>query len=286
MADDNTQVVDLPGGVQRVQFTSKPVAAEPAAAPASADRPSWLPENFKSPEDLVASYKALQAERTKGSQEKKPEEAAAADPAAAPAADPAKAPEQKPNESAKAQFDAATAVLKNAGIEMEPLSAEFAKDGKLSDASYAALAAKGFTKELVDATIRGMQSSQVVEQAEADALAAADMKAVKALAGGDEGYATLTKWAAANLSKEEIADYDAVMNGGDVRAIKFAVQALKARNEAETGKEPEELAGGSKPGEDVYRSMAEMKRDMAKPEYKTDPAFRAQVDAKLRRSAI
>jgi len=36
----------------------------PAQAPTN-DRPAWLPENFKSPEDLAKSYKEAQAELTR-----------------------------------------------------------------------------------------------------------------------------------------------------------------------------------------------------------------------------
>jgi hypothetical protein len=37
---------------------------------------------------------------------------------------------------------------------------------------------------------------------------------------------------------------------------------------------------------DVYESVAQMQKDMASPEYKNDPAFRAKVAQKLSRSNI
>jgi hypothetical protein len=69
--------------------------------------------------------------------------------------------------------------------------------------------------------------------------------------------------------------------------VKQAVLGLKARREAVVGFEPQRTVGGNaKPVADVYESIAQLKADMNKPDYKRDPAFRAKVEQKLARSNI
>lgn len=47
----------------------KPAASEKTEKVVESDRPEWLPENFKAPEELAKSYKEAQAELTKKAQE-------------------------------------------------------------------------------------------------------------------------------------------------------------------------------------------------------------------------
>ena len=100
----------------------------PAQAPTN-DRPAWLPENFKSPEDLANSYKNLQAEYTKLKQGIAPEN----DPGTPPVSPEAK-PDDKPNDELTIDQKAAEAVT-NAGLDVEKLSAEFYEKGSLTDES-------------------------------------------------------------------------------------------------------------------------------------------------------
>ena len=114
-----------------------------------------------------------------------------------------------------------------------------------------------------------------------------DLSNLRNIAGGDDGYGDMMRWAGENLTQKEIDMYDAVMDNGDVNAMSFAVQALFNRYQDANGIEGELLTG--KPAstqKDVFRSQAEVVRAMADPRYDTDPAYRQDVYAKLERSTL
>ncbi len=92
-------------------------------APKTSDRPAWLPEKFKTPEDFAASYKELETKL--GSQ--KP--------------DATKEGGEKPAEPQV--LDLSSAVE------------EYAKDGALSEATFKALEAKGITRSMVSSYVAG-----------------------------------------------------------------------------------------------------------------------------------
>ena len=114
-----------------------------------------------------------------------------------------------------------------------------------------------------------------------------DLSNLRNIAGGDDGYGDMMRWAGENLTQKEIDMYDAVMDNGDMNAMSFAVQALFNRYQDAYGIEGELLTG--KPAstqKDVFRSQAEVVRAMADPRYDTDPAYRQDVYAKLERSTL
>ena len=113
------------------------------------------------------------------------------------------------------------------------------------------------------------------------------LKSVRNIAGGDEGYQEMIAWASENLSPDEIQMYDSVMAEGSFNAINFAVHALKARYTEANGIEGQLLKG--KPAaniRDVFRSQAEVVAAMSDPRYDRDPAYRQDVYAKLERSNL
>jgi len=114
-----------------------------------------------------------------------------------------------------------------------------------------------------------------------------DLSDLRGIAGGDDSYGDMMRWAGENLSQQEIEMYDAVMDNGDKNAMSFAVQALFNRYQDANGIEGELLTG--KPAstqKDVFRSQAEVVRAMADTRYDTDPAYRQDVYAKLERSNL
>lgn len=113
------------------------------------------------------------------------------------------------------------------------------------------------------------------------------LRSVRNIAGGDDGYKEMIAWASENLSQEEIEMYDSVMADGNFNAINFAVHALKARFTEANGVEGQLLKG--KPAannRDVFRSQAEVVAAMSDPKYDRDPAYRNDVYAKLERSNL
>jgi len=229
-------------------------AGAPAPAPKTEERPAWLPEKFKSPEDMASAYKELETKLSQGKQS-----------------------EAKPELTIKeATQEEAKVEAAKAGVDYGAFEQEFQTNGSLSVESYQKLEAAGISRDMVDAYIQG----QV-------ALASQIQTEVFSTVGGPENYSQMTTWAATNLTKGELAAYNKAMDYGSVDEIKLAVQGLQARYTKANGSEPTLLGGStSTTSGDVFRSTQELTRAMANPLYKTDPAYREDVIAKLSRSNI
>lgn len=172
--------------------------------------------------------------------------------------------------------EAAEEAVAKAGLDMSALESEYAEKGELSAKSLKALEAVGITKDVVDTYIKGQEAMiQVYESS------------VMSAVGGQEAYEAMIKWAGTNLEAEEIEAFDEAVNSLDMKKAKFAVSSLKARYEAAYGKAPgKTLDGKGSSSEGGYQSTAEMERDMNDTRYRTDPAFRAKVQARIAASQV
>ena len=114
-----------------------------------------------------------------------------------------------------------------------------------------------------------------------------NVKDLKGIAGGEEGYNDMMGWAKENLQKGEVDMYDQVMDRGDPLAAFFAVQALAYRFNDAKGVDGQMLQGKA-PTEkgDTFRSQAEVVRAMSDPKYDSDPAYRQDIYDKLERSNL
>ena len=157
-------------------------------------------------------------------------------------------------------------------------------NGTLSDEMYDKLGQAGLSKSLVDSYLKGVRE-EVGFDAPAATLTDAEIADVKSIAIGEEGYQSLMNWAGNNLSKEDQDNYDQVLTTGNKTAIKFAVKALMGQYEDANGRDSKIVTGKESPQES-YRSMAEVVRDMNKPEYTQDQAFRDDVLRKLSASNL
>lgn len=270
-----TEIVEVKAAQASEEDTAKALAEAAAAAPTTeaearakieaeksaenapkVERPEWLDEKFATPEDLAKAYKELQAKLGTPKEEPKAEE---------PKPEGDKPEEKKAEELAEAP-KAADVVAK--------LNENFAANGKLSDDDYAMAEKIGHDRATVDAFIAGQQA--LVEQA---------TQRITTAAGGKEAMDTMFVWAKTGLTSAEVDTFNATMRGADVSAAVTAMEQLKAKYEAANGKDPT-LIGGKPPAStvEVYTSWAEVQRDMGKPEYASDHAFRAKVEAKLGRS--
>jgi len=127
----------------------------------------------------------------------------------------------------------------------------------------------------------GAQQSQVPQAT------SADIEQIQESVGGSTEYTNMIQWAGQNLSEQEVAMYDAVMDRGDPIAMFFAAQALNARYQDAVGYDGEMLTGTTpRNSSDVFRSQAELVAAMSDPRYDKDPAYRADVADKLERSSI
>ena len=226
-------------------------------------KPEGLPEKFNSVDELVKSYSELEQKLGEQSQPTKE------------SVDPVSKVEAK-QEQPKSDLDIATKAVDSAGLNMETLSEEFAKDGKLADGSYSSLEKAGIPKEYVDRFIAGQQ-----------AIADQQSSSVKEMVGGTQAYDSMSEWASQNLSETEKTAYNSAVNSKDLESVKLAVVGLKARYAQSTGSEPKLVEGkASASGEQGFQSWAQVTQAMSDPRYSKDVAYQTEVKNKLANSKI
>ena len=175
--------------------------------------------------------------------------------------------------------------FKSNNIDPFAMSKHFEENGgTLSEEMYEELGKAGLAKDLVDSYLDGVRNRTGV-QPTASPLTEANINEIKDIANGNDGYESLMEWAGKNLNKEDIQNYDDVLATGNLSAIKFAVKALMGQYEDANGRDSKIITGKESP-QDSYRSMAEVVRDMNKPEYQNDEAFRDDVLRKLSASNL
>jgi len=176
-------------------------------------------------------------------------------------------------------------LFKDNSIDPFAMSKHFSENGgTLSEEMYTELGKAGLSKDIVDSYLDGVRNRNGIEPT-APTLSDSEINEVKGIAGGEEGYQTLMDWAGQNLDQTAIEEYDNVLKTANKSAIKFAVSALMGKYEDSQGRDSKIVTGKESPQES-YRSMAEVVRDMNKPEYTQDQAFRDDVIRKLAASNL
>lgn len=239
------------------------------------ERPAWLPENFKSPEEAMKSLKETQAELTRMKQEAakaKGEPVKGTEPKKLGDLELPKADEEKPAEGA-----AEEAVTK-AGFDMVALQKEFQEHGDITPESRTKLEKAGFTKEIVDSYIEGQKA--IAERILNDLQVS--------VAGSPEKFNEMWAWSVRGIPDSEKAAINAALATNDPNVAKLAMSAVHAKWIAAVGQDPERVLHGTKTGgdADVYTHMDEVQKDMRNPEYQTNEAYRQKVWAKMKRSNI
>jgi hypothetical protein len=135
------------------------------------------------------------------------------------------------------------------------------------------------SEELIEAYLQLQKENPVAQQ---QALSEDAAKNIVASVGGQEAYNDTLAWAADNLKPEEVAAYDNVVNSGNKDAIFFAVQALNQRYKDSVGFEGQQISGKApKATVKGFRSNAELAAAIGDRRYRTDPAYRYDVEQKL-----
>ena len=172
--------------------------------------------------------------------------------------------------------DADEAVEK-AGLDMGQLTQEFDTNGQLGEDSYKALEAAGIPKATVDQYIQGQQA--LVAQAQTEAYSLTD---------GKEGYEAMSQWAKANLSAEELSNYNTQVNSPNSKVREMAIRGLHAQFSADSGDGKPLVHGNNSVTADGsgFKSRAQMIEAMQDSKYQSDPAYRAEVENKIARSSF
>ncbi|MDE3021857.1 MAG: capsid assembly protein [Pseudomonadota bacterium] len=232
-----------------VQFQNTPPVDNQASIPPAS--PEKILGKFDTAEDLAKAYTEL--EKKLGAQSA-PETPAVppTEPDAQPAADP-----QVP-----------------AGVDLPKFQQEFAEKGELTPESYEELAKSGISKEVVDQYIEGQK-----------ALQAQAYNAAFALVGGEANYRAMMAWAATGMTKAEQASFNAAVGQQDQNIAHLAIKGLEAKYVAANGRQPANfLTGGastSGAGNGGFASTAQVTAAISDPRYRTDSAYRREVEAKI-----
>jgi hypothetical protein len=217
------------------------------------DRPEWLPEKFKSAEDMAQAYSELEKKLGQAPKEDEAEDAEV----------------ENKEEQTEENTSEAYQTIAEASKEF------FENDGQLSEETYNALEKAGLPRDLVDSYAAGQQALLQSEEAQ-----------IQSVANGQ--YDAMAEWANENLPQEEIDAFDEAVTGGTVQQAKLAVQGLYARYQNATGSSPK-LTQGSVSGVSTmpFKSMQELARAQSDPRYRSgDKAYHEEIDRRLAVSNI
>ena len=221
------------------------------------DRPEWLPEKFKSPEDMSKAYSELEKKLGQPTEEASEE--------------PEQVEEKAENEEEQTEENTS-----EASQVLEKASEEFwSNNGEMSEETYNALEKAGYPKHIVDSYAEGMAALAEKQQGELNSLTQGN-------------YESMVEWANENLAQEELNSIQATIVGSDMSMSKLAVQGLYARYQNEVGAQPK-LTQGAVNGTSTmpFRSMQELARAQSDPRYKSgDKAYHEEIDRRLQVSNI
>lgn len=256
---------------------------EAEQAQQSGGEPSLLAGKYKSVEELEKAYKELQSKLGKP-REQQAQEAEAVDDTEPEDQDETEEAEEPEAQSAKEIYgDFIGSRLEEAGIDFSEMNTRWQQSGELTGEDYKALEGAGFSRQMVDAYLAGLN----FQAAKDSALSMQQINDVKASVGGEQEYTQMMEWAASNLSQEEIAAFNEIVNTQPMSAVKLAVAGIQSRYTTAVGREPKLLGGRSaRKSGDVYESTAQVVEAMSDPKYKSDPAYRKKVMDKLSRSSV
>ena len=156
-------------------------------------------------------------------------------------------------------------------ITAEFLASEWtANEGSLTEATLDRLTKAGIAPELVSQFVAGQE-----------ALAATANAKIHETLGGEEQSKALLDWAGTNLDESTKTALNSQLASPDINVRVLAAQALKSLHAQKAGSIPL-VSGSNGTALTGYRSDAEMTKDMQDPRYRNDPAFRAEVAARIK----
>jgi hypothetical protein len=247
------------------------------------DKPAeLLAGKYKSVEDLEKAYKELQTNLSRG-QSTAPE-AEDNDAADSDETDGSDEEDDKPAGDAREIYgDLIGGKFDEAGINFQDMNVRWQQSGTLESGDYDQLAEAGFSRDMVDAYLSGLQ----YKAAQDTALSVKEVASIKESLGGEAEYNKMIQWAGDNLAPEEIEGFNQIINSQPMAAVKMAVTGLHARYTAVEGREPKLIGGRAPKGNtDKFESTAQLVEAMSDPRYSKDPAYQRKVQEKLGRSSI
>ena len=229
-------------------------------AAAELQREGNLPEEqeliggeFETQEDLLAAYNELKASRE----------------------------QEEPQQMGTAQEiygETIGNILEQGNVNYQSMNEYWQENGSITDAHYKELEQAGIPREIVALHLGGLKDQYQVTTNQIYAIRDSY---------GENNFANMQEWAAANLTDAEKKAYSSGINSTNIEQVKLTVAGLHARYVAAVGNEPTLLSGRPASGSaDRFESVAQLEEAMNDPKYAKDEAYRARVEDKLGRSNI
>ena len=195
---------------------------------------------FKSQDDLLKAYQELEKKNSQKQEEPAPTEQ--------------KDTQDKPADDGS--FSAAK------------YEQEFVESGSLSDNSYAELEAKGFTRQQVDAYIKGQQAYAQSLQSD-----------IYSSVGGQENYIETINWASENMSPDIIKEYNDAVDSMDKDRILRTLEYMSLKKGQSAPRETRRLEGNAPAsGVQPFSNKNEWQRAMTDRLYGKDAKYTNMVD--------
>ena len=253
----------VPEGRAEHEESMVALAEEAQSVAREDDQPDWLPEKFKSPEDMAQAYKELEKKLSSGSE-------------SVTSNDEVTPPPQTPSPEQQATYDEAQKALSDVGLDYNKYANEYSEKGGLSPESYTELQGKGMSTEMVDSWIQGQEAinDQLTETAYSSV-------------GGQKNYQDIVQWAGDNLPQNEVDSFNRALESTNTQDSLFAIKSLNAQYQMANGSTPNLIQGTTGTSSSgSFTSLAQMSEAMQDPKYQTDSAFREEVAKRIATSNL
>lgn len=233
--------------------------------------PEKLLGKFNSVEDLEKSYLELERKLSQGGGK-------------APGPDPAQQSNGYTVDQAREVYGKEIVdSLQGQGVDLADLMWKADTGVDISESYDTLAAAFNVPRQVVENYVSASKKNPA-PAAETPVMTAADEAAIKDQFGGEEGFADLSQWAQANLPKEDLESYNAVVDSGNRAAIEWALKAMTARRQAPNAVVQPKLIGGGAPAstkrfeskQQVLDAMNK-RNDRGQRLYDVDESYRGKV---------
>ncbi len=167
--------------------------------------------------------------------------------------------------------------LTTKGIDFDAIAEEFSNNGDFTPETRAALEKAGYPKTVVDAFLSGLQAT-------ADKI----VTTIFSYCGGEEEYNKMAQFIKAQ-GEDTVAQFNRVLESGDVGQMKLAIDGFKARMGARTGVAGRSVLGGNGTGGNAqqgFSSKSDMVKAMSDPRYGRDPSYTKDIQKKTMNSSF
>jgi hypothetical protein len=236
------EVISANSGTQTVISQPKSITES------TEQKPEWLPEKFKSAEELAKAYSELEKKFSSNTKEAK---------------------EQPKNKSEEVKSD---------NFSLDKYNDEYVEQGALSDKSYQELSKLGLTKDIVDGYIEGQKSIAQSYQTQIYNEVGSQEKYQELVSWASQNLS----------EQEVSSFNDIVSNGSvDAMKLAVRGLMATAGMKQSAPRQQDLFQGDSDfISVDAFQSIAQVTQAMNDPRYEKDPAYRKEVTDKIARSSV